>query len=365
MDLRAPLHDANNHVGDGNSDSQISHDNGTAPWVPTSSITPTKNSNDDHGWYETIIYHHLCRMYVASQAMELGSESRFTGLILFHRYVRHFFCLVQQKRQQQQEIQSTQEGKQIKSHLGTVAAACLFLGCKMEEEPRRIRDVINLKHLLNFSEEDNDGNVSITPVKNPKGEGQHRSQHKSQLLENEGIITFLESQHPPPLDEKYWTAKEEMISAEQHVLRMVKFDTTVCHPHRCVLIIMQTLGFGIGRKASNNGRQDDEQDDSSKNWLLTCEQSENVIVGAWKILNDVPLDARGIALQYPVIALSCAAISLAAAGDQGVSSAVGNDGNDGKIVSVSKLPEFWWRALDIPTEDVFLARNALQKGLAQ
>jgi hypothetical protein len=34
---------------------------------------------------------------------------------------------------------------------------------------------------------------------------------------------------------------------EQHVLRMIQFNATVCHPHQCMLALMETLGFGVGR----------------------------------------------------------------------------------------------------------------------
>ncbi len=42
---------------------------------------------------------------------------------------------------------------------GKVASACILVGCKMEEEPRRIRDVVNLSHLLGLPswEDDDDG----------------------------------------------------------------------------------------------------------------------------------------------------------------------------------------------------------------
>ena len=110
--------------------------------------------------------------------MELGSESRFTALVLFHRYARRFYRLVvlpqqhqpkkqqhhqrgQLQQQQRQQQSTSQEGQQlfvaaqeerdrIKNHLGPVAAVRLFLGCKIEEEPQQIRDVINLSHLLIF-----------------------------------------------------------------------------------------------------------------------------------------------------------------------------------------------------------------------
>ena len=44
-------------------------------------------------------------------------------------------------------------------HLGKDAAACILVGCKMEEEPRWIRDVVNLSRLLGLPllEDDDNG----------------------------------------------------------------------------------------------------------------------------------------------------------------------------------------------------------------
>ena len=43
-------------------------------------------------------------------------------------------------------------------HLGKVASVCILVGCKMEEEPRRIRDVVNLSRLLGLPLREDDDN---------------------------------------------------------------------------------------------------------------------------------------------------------------------------------------------------------------
>jgi hypothetical protein len=330
MDLRAPLHDECS--GD---ETSRKFNKGSAPWLVNDS---NASSAIDSRLYEKIIYCHLCRMYVASEAMELGSESRFTGQVLFHRYVRQFYRSMQQKQHPQQ--QNRDVVKQLSFHLGTVAAACLFLGCKMEEEPRRIRDVINLSHILKFSLGDTDENGTNTKVVD--------------LAQNNNIVaepvTIIELPSPPPLDETYWIAKEQMVSTEQHVLRMLQFDTSVCHPHRCVLIVMEILGFGTGKYQSGNGDGTEQG-----NWLLNSDQSESVIIKAWMILNDAPLDGQGVALQYPVVLLSCASISLAAEGTSSDSSKY-DDGD-----RVLPLPASWWRSLNLTDEDMMMAKDTLQR----
>ncbi len=75
-------------------------------------------------------------------------------------------------------------------------------------------------------------------------------------------------------------------------------------------------------------------------------------------MNKTPLDHRGIALEYPVIVLSCATIKFAAEGC-GVEH---NDvnGDDGTTVT---LPDSWWTALNVFMNNTTMAREALQKVL--
>ncbi|KAL7548797.1 hypothetical protein ACHAWF_012052 [Thalassiosira exigua] len=341
MDLRAPLHD--DLLGGVGAPPLI--EKGTAPCAQ-------RNGEKSTAIDGRIIHHLLCRLYVASETMGLGSESRFTGLVLFHRYVRHFHHLVQQRQQKRSQEQSTQERDQMKSHLGTVAAACLFLGCKQEEDPQRIRirDVINLSHVLSFSSWDDEDDASA-PL---DLEGQEKLNSLRRVAKCRGPITIAEKPEPPPLDETYWAAKEQIVSTEQHVLRMIQFDTTVCHPHRCVLIIMETLGFGVG-KSDINGKEGGNE--TQCNWLLTSERSETIILRAWRILNEASLDSRGVALQYPVLILSFAAITIAADGAPG-----GDNDDNGNSVA---LPKLWWRALDVSTKDIGVARESLQTVLQQ
>jgi len=318
--------------------------------------------------YERIIHCQLCQMYIASQSMELGSESRFTSLVLFHRYAQRFFALVMQQQQRRHQGRPHQSGREeaqelelIRDHLEPVAAACLFLGCKVEEEPRRIRDVMNLSSLLNVSSAWDEktiitkdpttiGHSCLDTQKNKRPKKLHTVRSNSRAP----IITFTEAPHPPPLDEKYWAAKEQMVSTEQHVLRMMSFDSTVCHPHRCVLLMMETLRFGTGINKAKN-RNNDKNETA---WLLSSEQSEDIILRSFNMLNEVSLDPRGVALRYPVMVLSCAVISLAA---DHCSEERQNDDTKDDEKKADLLPAHWWRALDVSTSDVLIAKKTLQQ----
>ena len=308
MDLRAPLPDAERLSG---------------------------KSNTNTLKHEGITKSLLCRMFVSSQMMGLGSESRFTGLILFHRYIRQFHHLMEVQKQgvgkQEQRQDAISEIKQIRQHLGKVAAACLFLGCKMSEEPRRIRDVINLSSVLGFT-----SSSSSLEIDNETSQ--------------EELVRIEESTEPPPLDNEYWATKDEIVSTEQLVLRMLQFDALVCHPHRCVLIVMDTLGFGTGM---NEGAS------TNNNTFLTPEQSDSIIQNAWRFINESSVDPMGEALVYPVTVLACASIQVAADGIH-LNLIDAQAKRDSRRYQI-ELPKFWWRALDVNTCDVNAAMSSLRK----
>jgi len=377
MDLRAPLLDVEDDDTKRNDDlsppwrrhrracSKTEYTNNTVE----SPSTVTNEAKIDPTLYEIIIRRRLCKMHIASIVLELGSESRFTGIVLFHRYVREFCrhvvvsastttsCLPTAAKPTSNSNNRRKCRKAIESHLSNVASACILLGCKMEEEIRRIRDVINLSHMLNVDENDNvsDDDVNMT----------------THDIKSKQIVTIIESARPPPLDEKYWKTKENLVSVEQHVLRMIRFDTSVCHPHRCVLVIMETLGFGVGRRKRDDNILHEQQRHNNEKWLMQPNQSEGIILTAFQILNDAALDETGEALRHSAIVLSCAAISLAAV--VGVVQNVGalkddvvdcrmaaNNSDNGEKVKVT-LPDYWWRALDVSTKKFTIARDALTK----
>ena len=252
--------------------------------------------------------------------MDLSSEARFTGISLMHRYAREFNSLLERQEKKTGVAQSKQvEHEQIKNHLGQVAAACMFLGCKMEEEPRRIRDVINLSHVLTFSSWDDAASRT------------------------DGVpLSIGECAAPPPLDERYWKRKEEIVSIEQHVLRTINFNTIVDHPYRCILLICETLCFGKG-------------EDETQKWLLSPEDSQTIILRSWRIMNEFSLDASGDVLQFPVMTMSASAISIASEG--GLVYDATSD-CDGKAIP---LPDFWWRAIDVQTDELYSAKRLMQK----
>lgn len=264
----------------------------------------------------------LSRMYVASCAMQLGTEARFTSLVLFHRYIAHFKHSQSNRDNDNKLTESTHTMKKrrIKKnykverhHLGTVAAACLFLGCKAQEESRRIRDVINLSHMLDF-ENDNDGNkdkdeddngnvyndgyeeieemkVKLLHKQQASNDDNQQQQHQQPSKKR---IIIHEANGPPDLDESYWEAKERIVSTEQSILRLIKFDVSVSQPHRLLVIIFEELLlFHI----------------SDTNYGTGYARRSGVLRSAWKKLNDALFYAP--ALMCGCMELACAALDLA------------------------------------------------------
>ncbi|CAK4814139.1 unnamed protein product [Aphanomyces euteiches] len=82
-----------------------------------------------------------------------------------------------------------------------IGAACIFLATKITEKPRKLRDVMNVAYCVS--------NNTNTPV---------------------------------PTGVEYSTLKENLLDAEQTVLRMIRFDMNVALPYQYLLNYTKILG---------------------------------------------------------------------------------------------------------------------------
>lgn len=98
----------------------------------------------------------------------------------------------------------------VRHNMETTAMGCVCLASKIEEAPRRIRDVINVfNHIKQVS-----GQKTIQPV---------------------------------ILDQSYVTLKNQVIKAERRVLKELGFCVHVKHPHKIIVMYLQVLGYEKNR----------------------------------------------------------------------------------------------------------------------
>ncbi|KAM3920873.1 cyclin-L2 isoform 1-T1 [Leptodactylus fuscus] len=110
----------------------------------------------------------------------------------------------------------------VKHSMEHVSMACIHLASKIEEAPRRIRDVINVFHRLR---------------------------------------QLRERQKPSPLvlDQDYVNMKNQIIKAERRVLKELGFCVHVKHPHKIIVMYLQ---------------------------VLECERNKHLVQTSWNYMND-------------------------------------------------------------------------------
>mmetsp|Transcript_27312 Transcript_27312/g.33483 ORF Transcript_27312/g.33483 Transcript_27312/m.33483 type:complete len:316 (+) Transcript_27312:30-977(+) len=307
---------------------------------------PTEHGPDVPDAAYPLLHDALCRMHVACYSLSLGSETAFTSLCLFHRYICHHFNTANNNSANTTVSVATTEKntKHISHHqqqeeLGIIAAACIFLGTKSEEDPRRIRDIINMAHVFQFA-------TPPTESKNENGDGSivlgssTRKGAKSRIVEARDL---------PLLDESYWALKDQVVSVEQKILRILRFDVHVSHPHR-VLLAIQGMG---GLDALEKSDQED---------VLLC---------AWQVLNDSLFNPK--ALRLPAVSLGCAALWISMKSFRSNEVADIKDGYKSSINLKEtiilrngqiKFSPGWWLLVGIGEEELSNSISILQKNLS-
>jgi hypothetical protein len=275
-----------------------------APLAP--SETTTTNDLDP---ITPVIRPLLYRMYIACHILRLGTEARFSALVFLHRYA----TAVAAHKGNDALLRSTTSSHE---DWKWVAAACLFLACKAEEEPRRLRDVINLAHMLLSTSTDDKNNGK----------------------KNTTVVTLKED--PPHLNEAYWAAKKKIVETEQVVLRWLAFDVSVSHPHRAVhLLLLETT-------------TEKESSLSARNQLL--------LPIAFRRLNDALFHAP--ALKLGVLELACAAIELAKEEEKELRHQSAED-SSGSSINL-RNDKGCWKKYNISEQGLFKAKTHLIEATA-
>ena len=320
----------------------------------------------------------LFRMYVACHVLRLASETRFTALVLLHRYG-----------QAKQEATSSSSTEHHQEEWPWIGAMCLFLACKSEDEPRRLRDVINMVEM-----------VLSPPESTNKGVGRF---HTGNDGCDESVIV-MDMVHMPSLDGAYWESKKKAIETEQMVLRWLGFDSFVSHPHRAVFWVIERLmnsHQSPGSSEATSGKKDQESfakipkkrkhdntTESSKRDSY-CDKNKNAFVESTnhsirdrllslssQRLNDALFYPQ--ALQWGVIEMACASIDLAVVdafeqvgGPCATESVTSKDGAtkqdrenklDAKANKVESIfVHGWWTQCDVSNKDFNDCRKCLME----
>ena len=136
----------------------------------------------------------------------------------------------------------------VKNKMEDVAMACIWLASKVEESPRRVRDVMNVFHYL-----------------------RQRRLSKSN------------TPSPMPLDENYISSKNNVIKAERRLLKELGFCVHVKHPHKIIVVYLQ---------------------------VLELEKNRNLVQTAWNYMNDSLRTT--VFVKHSPETIACACIYLAA-----------------------------------------------------
>jgi hypothetical protein len=199
--------------------------------------------------------------------------------------------------------------KMQREELANLAAASIFLACKLCNQQRRIRDVINVKHILRFNQ--------------TASHDDHRQYLHKLKLQNEAISDSLNQEfQPPPLDEEYWRQKEEMVRVEQTLLRILAFDVNITYPHRILVVLWEELVtvatssletntcVANGDDTKRNGAVDvngsiKPRENGTQSYLKTWKR---ILNAAWIRLNNSVFHVD--AMMCKSSSLACASLSL-------------------------------------------------------
>ncbi|XP_053947737.1 cyclin-L1 [Anastrepha ludens] len=99
----------------------------------------------------------------------------------------------------------------VRYNMETVAMSCVCLASKIEEAPRRIRDVINVFH------------------------------HIKQVRAQKDITPMI-------LDQTYTNLKTQVIKAERRVLKELGFCVHIKHPHKLIVMYLQVMKYEKNEK---------------------------------------------------------------------------------------------------------------------
>jgi hypothetical protein len=283
---------------------------------------PLLNLPKDAELHDRTVRPLLCSLWIACAQLQVSVETRWQAAILLHRY-----CIACSAPDQQSR----------KDDAVVITVVCILLACKSQEEPRRLRDIINCAHMLQqpktaplavdaataaadvttaaadvTAADDispaaaevssckrqrlNDGTVDkLTGTPNTNTLNGHKdsatpvdTENKDWRCRRAGTVSAISihwNSQPPSLDETYWQSKERLVHAEQTVLRWLAFDVAVGRVHAATVFLVKKITDRVA-----------------------AETRAVMTVGAWKRLNNAVFFVP--ALHHGILALAVAAVLL-------------------------------------------------------
>merc|ERR1719481_792470 len=186
-----------------------------------------------------------------------------------------------------------------------IAATCLYLGGKTEDNHLKLRDVINVVHSV---------------------------LHKTL--------------DPLPLGDQYWNMRDAIVQAELLVLRMCQFGVKFPHPHKYLLHYLKSLRDWM----------------SGDVWLRYP-----IARTSWALLQDLYHDPRVLDTDPSITALACIQLALETFGIQ--VPFVGSEGSEGstwyKVIHEKATKEKLWevmtRAMEVYNKETEILDSILVK----
>jgi hypothetical protein len=289
----------------------------------------------------------LGRLYLGCDILRVDCDTRFTALVLLHRYAQTILrCTTKKIGSELRNIGNDKSNNNDTAEdWSWSAGACLFLACKAEEEHRRLRDIINVVHAV----------LKIKAKEGEEDEDPKTTTTSSSPLTSIDLNLNLKS---PPLDDAYWSMKRRLIREEQSMLRWLKFDVLVSHPHRAVLWILdqqqqqQQRRYDDGKIIENNNKIGNKYD------AVTSSSMDSLAYVAFRRLNDGLFYDK--ALQHPVMTLACSALELALI-EFDEDDAMATTATIKRLLFDSSTNVLWHTRYNVTTESLQTCKNDLEK----
>lgn len=320
---------------------------------------------------------HLSILLVSCRVLGLSMETTFSAACLLHRYVlslpsfevQQVLPTVTSAATATHKVNNhNQKQQDTADDWPWRVASVIFIACKAEEEHRRLRDLINLVHMLSWKKDNS--TTTPTPTSNKdetstplllstsdeqaktatrKSTDNHHPDSddtpfsSSSSSSETSMIELVWNNQPPDLDEQYWKDKERIVKAEQTVLRWLAFDVHVAHPHRLVVLLTEDcLEQYIFTSTISNAEDDIEKQQSQSTTKILVENT-------WTLLNSCVFSIN--ALQQSTLTLAVAAL------DHTIDT--WREANAKKNASTISIPTGWWKATGVSLDDKKRAMDAL------